>query len=321
MRYSDLAISLDMVNRHYQEPNRNRYESRYYWEELYELIAAAGFHAIEIPFEPVWNFGGRSGVPFTQYTIEAKYGNVDNYRSFLRERGIERVAGVYFNPGFFMRNDSLDFYFGAAGHFAGLALEHAVSLGASYFNLSITPAYGLVKNYHPDMDNLVPGFIDRTLELVHKLADRAKDAGINLSLRNEYWSLMRGEAIEQVADRLPVGALIDIDTANLHLSGIDLPGFIARNAARIGSVHLTDTAFEDTDETWTTPNPEFPASRATQVFRDIGQGSVDLPGSLRALADIDYAGEITVSCRQTRDPMRALLRARSWLHKQGSALH
>ena len=32
---SHFAMSLDMINRHYQEPNRNRYETRQFWEELY----------------------------------------------------------------------------------------------------------------------------------------------------------------------------------------------------------------------------------------------------------------------------------------------
>jgi inosose dehydratase len=321
MTLRDPAISLDMVNRHYQEPNRNRYESKYYWEELYELIAAAGFHSVEIPFEPVWNFGGRSGVPFTQYAIEAKYQNVDNYLAVLRGRGIERVVGVYFNPSLFMRNDSLDFYFGAVGHFAGLALEHAESLGASYLNLSVTPSYGLVRHHHPEVEALMPGFMDRTLELVSKLSERAGKAAIKLSLRNEYGSLLRGDAIERFLERLPASGLIDIDTANLHISGVNVPRFISRNTTRIGSVHLTDTAFEDVDETWRKPNPEFPAARATQVFRDIGQGSVDLPAALRALRDASYAGDITISCRQTRDPMRALLRARSWLNRQHSISH
>jgi len=321
MSLRDPAISLDMVNRHYQEPNRNRYESKYYWEELYELIAAAGFHALEIPFEPVWNFGGRSGVPFTQYTIQAKYESVDKYLAALRGRGIERVSGVYFNPSLFMRNDSLDFYFGATGHFAGLALEHAVSLGASYFNLSVTPAYGLIRHHHPLVDTVIPGFLDRTLELVSQLAERAEKAAIKLSLRNEYWSLLRGDALERLGHRLPASVAFDIDTANAHISGVDVAEYISRHASRIGSVHLTDTSFRDADETWRKPNPEFPAAHATQVFRDIGQGSVDLSATLRALQSANYTGEITISCRQTRDPMRALLRARSWLNRQSSLAH
>ena len=67
MRYRDPAISLDMVNRHHQaEPQSLRASTT--GKNFYELIAAAGFHAVEIPFEPVWNFGGRR-VPFTQYAI------------------------------------------------------------------------------------------------------------------------------------------------------------------------------------------------------------------------------------------------------------
>lgn len=315
------AISLDMVNRHHQEPNRNRYESKYYWEELYELIAAAGFTALEIPFEPVWNFGGRSGVPFTQYTIQAKYQTVDNYLGYLRSRGIERVAGVYFNPSLFMRDNNLDFYFGAAGHFAGLALEHAVSLRAGYFNLSVTPAYGQVKHHHPDVEALRPKFVERTLELVTRLAERADKSAIKLTLRNEYWSLLRGDAIEALMDRLPANVMFDVDTANMHVGGVNVLDFISRNALRIGSVHLTDTDFADVDETWKRPNPEFPKARATQVYRDIGHGTLDLAAVLRALWAANYSGETTISCRQTRDPMRALLRARSWLNRQRPLTH
>lgn len=49
MHSDQFAISLDLINRHYQEPNRNRYESKYFWEELYPLIGAAGFRSVEIP--------------------------------------------------------------------------------------------------------------------------------------------------------------------------------------------------------------------------------------------------------------------------------
>lgn len=91
MYAENIAISLDLINRHYQEPNRNRYESRYFWEELYGLIAASGFSTIEIPYEPVWQFGGRSGVPFNRYCINTKYGDAAHYRALLAASGISRV--------------------------------------------------------------------------------------------------------------------------------------------------------------------------------------------------------------------------------------
>ena len=46
---SHYAMSLDMINRHYQEPNRNRYETRQFWEELYPL-ALCGLSIIFINF-------------------------------------------------------------------------------------------------------------------------------------------------------------------------------------------------------------------------------------------------------------------------------
>eukprot|EP00456_Euglypha_rotunda_P057225 TRINITY_DN4723_c1_g1_i6.p1 TRINITY_DN4723_c1_g1~~TRINITY_DN4723_c1_g1_i6.p1 ORF type:complete len:128 (-),score=13.90 TRINITY_DN4723_c1_g1_i6:39-422(-) len=91
MHSDNIAISLDLINRHYQEPNRNRYESRYFWEELYTLIAASGFSAIEIPYEPVWQFGGRSGVPFNRYCVTTKYGDATHYRALLTASGIGQV--------------------------------------------------------------------------------------------------------------------------------------------------------------------------------------------------------------------------------------
>ena len=79
-----IGISLDMVNVHHQEPNRNRYESKYYWDELYPMIATAGFRAVEIPFDPFWIFRGGSGVPFTKYCVEVKFEKVSNYLAHLQ---------------------------------------------------------------------------------------------------------------------------------------------------------------------------------------------------------------------------------------------
>jgi inosose dehydratase len=315
------AFSLDMVNRHYQEPNRNRFESRYYWEELYQLVAAAGFSAIELPYEPVWQFGGRSGVPLTRYCVHAKYQGAERFRAFLDRQGIRSVAGVSFDPSMFMRNSNLDFYFGAASHFAHEALSHAADLGASYFNISATPPFGRIRHYHPDMDAVEPGFIARTRSLLQSLAEDAEKRGVRLAIRHEYWSLLRGKRVFDLLENLPVSAGIDIDPASLLIGGEYPVQFIRDHGARIGSVHLTDTAFVDEDETWSTPNPEFPANRATQVYSDIGQGNVDLEKVYAALESVNYAGSITCSCRQTRDPIRALLRTRTYLDNHVIAAH
>ncbi|ESZ89166.1 MAG: hypothetical protein Q27BB25_00940 [Blastomonas sp. CACIA14H2] len=313
MNTDRFAISLDLINRHYQEPNRNRFESKYFWEELYPLIRASGFRSIEIPYEPVWQFGGRSGVPMNRYCINTKYASAAGYRAALAERGIEQVTGVTFDPNLFMRNESLDFFFGAGGHFAGEALAHAADLGADYFAISPSPYYGRAAHYHPDLEDKRESFTQRMTDLLAGLAEKAVAAGVVLVLRNEYWSLYRGEAILPLLEALPDSVRLDVDTASLTIAGIDPAAFIEAHQHRIGVVHLTDTAFVDTHETWKTANPEFPEHRATQVFRDPGTGSVDLAGIVSLLDRLGYQGPIVMSARQTRDPFRALLRTRALL--------
>jgi len=314
MHTEAIAISLDLINRHYQEPNRNRYESRYFWEELYPLIAAAGFSAIEIPYEPVWQFGGRSGVPFNQYCVNTKYENATNYRALLSDSGINRVTGITFDPNLFMRNDNLDFFFGATGHFGSQALSHAADMGADYFAISPSAYFGRVLQYHPDVESRMEDFAERTIKTLGGLAEQAGELGVALVLRNEFWSLFGGERILPIADALPDKVKLDVDTASLHVAGISPADFIDKNIARIGCVHLTDTDFVDSGEIWKTPNPEFPQDKATQVFRDPGTGSVDLVQIAALLDRLNYQGPVTVSARQTRDPFRALLRTRALLN-------
>lgn len=315
MNTDAIAISLDLINRHYQEPNRNRYESKYFWEELYRLIAASGFSAVEIPYEPVWQFGGRSGVPFNRYCVNAKYGSAAKYRALLRASGIDRVTGIAFDPNLFMRNANFDFYFGASGHFANEALAHAADMGADYLAISPSPFYGRVAQYHPDLDNTKAAFADRTVELLRGLAAKAGEFGVTLVLRNEYWSLFGGERILPLADALPDNVKLDVDTANLFVAGASATNFLEAQIGRIGCVHLTDTDFVDTQEVWKTPNPEFPRHHPTQVFRDPGTGSVDLVQIAALLDKLNYRGPVTCSARQTRDPFRALLRTRALLNQ------
>lgn len=315
MNSDKIAISLDLINRHYQEPNRNRYESRYFWEELYPLIRASGFGSIEIPYEPVWQFGGRSGVPMNRYCINTKYESVSNYRATLAKGGIDHVAGVTFDPNLFMRNDNLDFYFGASSHFAGEALTHAIDLGAEYFAISPSPYYGRIAHYHPDLESKLAGFTDRTTELLGGLAAKAEASGITLVLRNEYWSLFRGERVLPLLGALPATVKLDIDTASLTIAGIAPAAFIAAHLQQVGCVHLTDTSFVDTAETWKSANPEFPAHISTQVFRDPGNGTVDLAAIAAILDESHYDGPVVCSARQTRDPFRALLRTRALLDR------
>jgi inosose dehydratase len=312
-----IGFSLDMINMHHQEPNRNRQESKYYWEELYPLIVASGFSGVEIPFDPFWIFRGGSGVPFTKYCVEIKYGDVNTYLNYLKGKGIDKIAGIHFDPTMFMRNNNLDFYFGASGHFGREAVKYAIELGCEYINVTPTPAYGLVKHYHGikiEEENWTADFLSKTAQMINEFAEIAKQGGVKIALRNEYWSLLRGDKILKFMSQLDSSVRMDMDPAHALIAGQDPLRQLKDRADLLGSVHLTDTSFKDNDAIWKTPNPQFPSTGATQVFRDIGFGTIDLKSFYETLEDVGYEGWVICSCRQTRDPMRALLRTRSFIN-------
>lgn len=309
-----IGFSLDMINVHHQEPNRNRYESKYYWDELYPMISAAGFDAVEIPFDPFWIFRGGSGVPFTKYCIDIKFENVANYVNHLKSYGIEKVAGIHFNPTIFMRNENLGFYFGASGYFGGESIKYAAELGCDYINVTPTPPYGLIEHYHGKSNNWEADFMKRTIELINNFAKVAKENAIKMVLRNEYWSLIRNQNFEAFLSQIDDSVTLDLDAANLDIATQNPSEMVNKFANRIGSVHLTDTAFIDDAEIWKTPLPEFPQHQATQVFRDLGFGNTNLGEFYQTLQSLNYQGWAIASCRQTREPMRALLRSRNCLN-------
>ncbi len=303
-----------MVNVHHQEPNRNRYESKYYWDELYPMISAAGFGAVEIPFDPFWIFRGGSGVPFTKYCVEVKFEKVAKFVNHLQTQGIEKVAGIHFNPTIFMRNDNIEFYFGASGYFGGESIRYAAELGCDYIAITPTPPYGLVEHYHGKNIIWESEFVKRSIQLINGFAKTAKENGIKISLRNEYWSVFRNQDFQAILAQLDDSILLNFDVANLSIANQNPSEIVKNNLGKIGSVYLTDTTFIDDAETWKTPLPEFPQHRATQVFRDLGFGNVDLGGFYNTLQNINYDGWAIASCRQTREPMRALLRSSSFLN-------
>ncbi len=315
------GISFEMVDLHRQEPNRNIRESKYFWDELYTLVSASGFQYIEIPYEPKWDFGGRSGVPLTNRSITVKFQNAKNYLAQLNQAGIKGMVGIHLDPSIFL-GENLAMFFGAANHYGTEAIDFASKIGADFLTLTATPPIGALHTVYPkdtSWDDLVKAFLQKTAGLINELADYAAQKGVKLCLKNEYWSLLRGKEVVPFIRSLQTKVLLDIDTANLKIAGVDPADLIAENADLIGCVHFTDTSFVDDAEYYKQPMPEFPDGHATQVFKDIGQGEVDFPKILAALNKVKYKGTIVFNCRQTRDICRALLRTRYYIDNKLTA--
>jgi inosose dehydratase len=312
------GISFEMVDLHRQEPNRNVRESKYFWDELYTLVSASGFQYIEIPYEPKWDFGGRSGVPLTNRSIAVKFQDPQNYLTVLNQSGIKGMIGVHLDPSIFL-SENLAMFFGASHHYGKEAIDFASKIGAEYLTFTATPAIGALQAVCPEdtsWEDFSKAFLKKTTDTINELADYADIKGIKFCLKNEYWTLLRGKEILSFVKSLKTKVLLDIDTANLKIAGVDSVAMISENADLIGCVHFTDTSFVDDAEYYKQSMPEFPAGHATQVFRDIGQGEVDFPKILAALKKIKYDGAIVFNCRQTRDIYRALLRTRYYINNK-----
>ena len=316
------GISLHVVDTHNQQPNRNRRECKYYWDELYTLVAAGGFTEIETPYDPMWAFGGRAGVPLVYENIKEKDGSAPAYLARLNAAGIRRVLGVHYMPGMFFNGTSptspganLGGYIGALVHFGEMAVDYVADIGGDYVTMSATPKIGDIENaYGAELEAGCEAVLKATAEAVETLAKRANARGIKFCLKNEFWGLLRGEAVVGFVKGLKEKVWLDVDSAELAIAGVDPAAFARANAELIGVVHYSDTAFVDDQECYRQRNPEFPSVRATKVYRDLGDGMLDIPALETALAETGYAGNVVISCRDSYDVCRSILRARSYLN-------
>lgn len=310
------GCSVDMVNLRYSEPNRNQRDSLRYWEELFKLVSAAGFKGVELPYDPQWQFGGRSGIPLYSDGVKFKYGSAKGFVDFLNCVGIEAITGLHLNAAF-LHSFNQDAYLGGYKHFAEEMIEYAAEVGALSVILSPTPDIGELQNYmstgRGQWNEWIKIFFDRTAENINKLGELSAKSGIKLCVKNEFWSLARGNMIDdflKVIDSKYV--FYSADTAHLTIGKADPVEIVKKYKDRLCCVQFTDTDFVDVDDTFKKVNPEFPAS-GSHVFSDMGLGKVDLSKVYNTLKECGYDGWITCDSKQTTDIPRALLRMRYYI--------
>lgn len=308
------CFSLEVVDLNIQAPNRNKRESKYYWDELYGLVSAGGFDTIEIPYEPKWDFGGRSGIPRTLRSINIKFGSVKGYLEHLAESGIKGIECVHMDPTLFC-SGAAEMYFGVFGHFAEEAIGFAKEAEANAVTFTVTPPKFAINTLVLDAQDRDAAFLEKTAGLVEMLAKKANEAGLKLCLKNEYWGLLAGEKIVNFVNGLKEKVYLDVDTANLQIAGVDVAKFIEENKEMIGVVHFTDTAYVLDEEEAAAALPEHPMKAATKVYRDLGDGNVDFVAISKALDAANYEGTVVYNCKNSYDVCRSILRTRRYINK------
>lgn len=317
------GISMEMIDMRNQQPNRNRRECKYYWDEIYTLVSAADFTEVEIPYDPMWSFGGRTGVPLVQENIISKDGSGANYMKRLNSYGIERVTGVHFMPGMFFgatrpeAHDSgvnVESYLGAMGFFGRKAIDLVADMGGDYVTISCAPKIGEVEQAFGEGAEAAAAEILKAIAgAIEDLAEYACGKGVRICIKNQFYSLLRGEKVVDFVKNLKHKVYLDLDTAELKIAGVCPITMIHENPELIGVVHYTDTAFVDDQECYRQLNPEFPKVKASKVYRDLGDGNIHFPAIEKALKEEGYKGAVIVRSRNSYDVCRSILRARSYI--------
>lgn len=149
-------------------------------------------------------------------------------------------------------------------------------------------------------------------EVGKKLEEEAKisieEFGIPTGLHNHLWTLAENRhEIDRILEAAPHLHLI-LDTAHLQAGGGDPIHAVEEYRDRICHVHLKDGH-----------TSIFSSNPLTPGFTPLGEGNlkIDIPGCVRALADVGYGGWLGVELDMTDTPLESNRRSREFLRRLG----
>jgi sugar phosphate isomerase/epimerase len=315
------GCSMEMVNMHTSEMGAFLKLSKSYWVEMFKLTSAAGFRGIELPYNPANSSGlTRSGMPISNYVTKSRYGSAKSLLKLLNDVGIDEVTGVHISANDVMNElissgQEPDKLFGMFEEWAKEATEFISELGGKGLVVSPTPEIGLLEKFFGnEKKGWEISFLDKTAEAINRIGKLSAKRGVQTCIKNEYWSLIRGNAIDAFLRKLDQGVIsYSPDLAHLKIAGVDPVKTVKKYSGKISYIRFSDTSFEDKENNYKKIWPEYPVTGAQRVYLNLGEGSVDIPGVYRELRKSGYDGWIICESKKTLNVYRALLYMRWYL--------
>jgi sugar phosphate isomerase/epimerase len=309
------GCSMEMVDMHTSGTGEFLKLSKSYWVEMFKLTSAAGFRGIELPYNPGDSSGlTRSGMPVSKYVTNARYGSAKLLRQLLHEVGIDEVTSVHISANDVMNELILSGR--APGKLAAVledwareAIEFIAELGGKGLVVSPTPEIGLLEKFVGKGEKgWEAAFLDEIAGAINKIGYLSARSGIQTCITNEFWSLLRGDAMDAFFARLDQAAILySADLAHLAIAGVDPVKIIQKYLGKLNYVRFSDTSFEDKEGNYKKIWAEYPPTGAQRVYLNLGEGSVDVPAAYRALERAGYKGWIICLSKNTLNVHRALL--------------
>ena len=259
-------------------------------DKKYRYIAAAGFQGIEM----FW---------FDIPHILSVFGSFENYNNFIRERGIERVTGIFcINLGAADKRKHENIYKSQQKVIDALAAMEGV-------NLVIMP-----ENQYYGTGPLDDEGLKNAAECMNEVGKRAADKGLDVSIHNEFWcaiNLYNHEKFLEMTD--PKYVKYCLDTAQVSIMGVDPIKFYEKYHDRVKYFHLKDTNKQAApDEERFGPGAEFDEN-GKRWFYELGGGYVDFPALWKLMKKYGHKGWVSVESDGTPDPIASLLLIKNYI--------
>ncbi len=318
----EVTFSFDTINCDTSGPGAFMRAAKWYWDEVTDMASAAGFTSIANTLIPNTENVARNGAPVCTASITTRYGSPEGYRNYLNSRGIDHVAAFGISAQKLtaaMAELGLPFssYFTEFYKYADDVMRMLAGTGGKILTISPTPNFASMR----DMGGITPDkygeFLSATAECINKIGKKSKEYGIQVCLKNDFWTLVHGNHIGDFLDSVDTSLIaLAPDTASTYIEGADVCQLIRQYADLIKCVYLTDTKFKDNNENFRSLSPEYPQIGMQQrTYNDLGYGNVDFKSVYKALEDIHFDGLVILESRNTLDVPKGILRCRTfWNH-------
>lgn len=313
------VASFGIVNADTSGPGAFLRAAKWYWDEVTDMFAAAGFTSIMIPMVPNTENVSRNGAPICTASIRTRFGSPKGYLQYLNDKGIDNVeviaisAQSQFNS-LFETGLSIEKFYDAFYDHAVDTVDALKELEGSTLLVSPTPGIGFLNQIFNEDEEKIKKFLADAAVCMNRIGAYCKEKGIILAIRNEYWTLMRGEKIDSFLSMIDKELVSYApDPAHLSIAGADPYAYFEKYADQAKAVCFTDTKFTDELQVYKTISPEFPQDGASQrVYYDLGNGDMDFSKIYALLKESDFDGTVILDSKYSLDIPKGILRMRTF---------
>ena len=316
------VASFGIVNADTSGPGAFLRAAKWYWDELVDMFAAAGFQSIMIPMVPNTENVSRNGAPICTASIKTRFGSEKSYLDFLNDKGIENIEVIGISAqsqynSLFETGLPMEKFFDGFYDYAMDNIEALKEFHGSTLLVSPTPGLGFLEKEFGGDQIKIQTFFENAAECMNKIGERCKENQIHMAIRNEFWTLMRGSKIHDFMNLVdPKLVSYAPDPAHLYIAGEDYKKVIAEYAAQAQAFCFTDTKFTDENQAYRSISPEFPQDgRMQRVYYDLGYGAIDFKTIYQRLKEAAFDGPVVLESKYSLDIPKGILRMRTfWNH-------